>query len=68
MAVQIFCPKCQSITTHSGQQDCLPCKERQYKEAEELWERLSMEEKLLDLYRRVVKIERERTSRSLYCS
>ena len=51
------CRECGTVTTHNGS-DCLACQERKRKASEEAWMALPLDDKLLDLYRRLRELAR----------
>ncbi len=57
MAVTTYCRVCQKDTSHASPNGCLECADRKEKEIEKEWMKLDREKKLLDLFRRVRRLE-----------
>lgn len=58
MAFLRNCLVCDKTTLHSSRGECLQCKERQEKEIQENWLKMSDTEKISDLFFRVRRLEK----------
>lgn len=54
-----YCDKCAGTTNHINGK-CAPCYDREYRQKNAAWQALTVEEKLLDLMKRIEKLENRR--------
>lgn len=65
MAVNYHCEICEEKTLHTVQSGCLKCREKAEEEYDKYWAKQSRDTQILDLYKRIKAMERQRSFTAL---